>query len=84
MPELSYHLRLSKTVTYRKEKPFPSNCSDQTNINTFPGIYNRETCLYINSEINVFKNHGITRDFSRLFIPTNIRSKYKRNWQHDN
>ena len=83
MPELSYHLRLSKTITYRKEKSFPSNCSDQTNINTFPGIYNRETCLYINSEINVFKKHGITRDFSRLFIPTNIRSKYKINWQHD-
>ena len=83
VPEFSYDLKLSKTVTYRKEKPFSSNCSNRTNINTFPGIYNRETCFFLNNEINVFKKYGITRDFTRHFIPNNIRNKYKKNWQHD-
>ena len=83
VPEFGYDLKLSKTVTYRKEKPFPSNCSNRTNINTFPGTYNRETCFFINSEINVFKNYGLTRDFTRHFIPNNIGTKYKKNWQHD-
>ena len=83
VPEFSYDLMLSKTVTYRKEKPFPSNCSNRTNINTFPGIYNQETCFFLSSEINVFKKYRITRDVTRHFIPNNIRSKYKKNWQHD-
>ena len=83
VPEFSYYLKLSKTVTYRKEKPFPSNCSNRTNINAFPGIYNQETCFLLNSDINVLRKYGITRDISRLFIPNNIRSKYKKNWQHD-
>lgn len=83
VPEFSYYLNLSKTVTYRKEKPFSSNCSNRANINTFPGIYNRETCFFLNNEINVFKKYGRTRDFTRHFIPNNIRNKYKKNLQHD-
>ena len=82
VPEFSYHLELSKTVTYRKEKPFPSNCSNKTNIDNFPGVYNRETCLLINNDLNVFKKYGITRDISRHFLPNNIRHKYTKNWQH--
>ena len=83
VPEFSYHLQLSKTVIYRKEKPFPSNCSQQTNINGFPGVYNRETCLLINNDLEVFKKYGITRDISRHFIPKNMKSKYRKNWHND-
>ena len=83
VPEFSYHLELSKTVTYRKEKPFPSKCSNRSNIDIFPGVYNRETCLLINNDLNVFKKYGITRDITRRFLPNNIRRKYSKNWQHD-
>lgn len=83
VPEFRYHLELSKTVTYRKKNPFPSNCSNGTNIDTFPGVYNRETCLLFNSDLNVLKKYGITRDISRHFLPSNFRRKYSKNWQHD-
>ena len=83
VPEFDYHLQLSKTVTYRKEKPFPSNCAHHTNINGFPGVYNREACLLINNDLEVFKKYGITRDISRHFIRKNIKSKYKKNWHNE-
>ena len=81
VPEFTYHLQLSKIVIYRKEKPFPSNCSHQTNINGFPGAYNRETCLLINNDLEIFKKYGITRDITKLFIPSSMRSKYNKNWK---
>ena len=82
-PGLRYKLKLSKTVTIRKQKPFTSKCTFKTKKHLFPGLYNRRTCLRVYKDIEMLKKYGITRDITRSFIPKEIKEKYKQIFRHN-
>ena len=63
---------LSKTVTIRKPKPFPSNCTYKTKEHKFPGLYSQTVCHYFNHEISMYQRNITTKSFGRYYIPKDI------------
>lgn len=66
---------LSKTVTMRKPKPLPSNCTYKTKEHKFPGLYSQVVCHYFNHEISMYKRNITTKSFARYYIPNDIINK---------
>ena len=66
---------LSKTVTMRKPKPFPSNYTYKTKEHKFPGLYSQVVCHYFTPEISMYKRNITTKSFGRYYIPNDIMNK---------
>ena len=67
-PERRYLLKLKKTITKRLPHPFPSNCTYKQKYHHFPGAYNREACLIMNRNIEIYKKYGLLSDASARYV----------------
>ena len=75
-PGDDYIMRLSKTVTIRKPKPYQSQCTFKTKQHYFPGIYNQQVCQTVSNDIKLFKSSGRTQEFTKHLFPKDILNKY--------
>ena len=66
-----YHVRLSKTGTIRKPKPYHLQCTFKTKQHYFSGLYNQQVCKTVNHDFELFKQTGTTLEFRRHFFPRN-------------
>ena len=71
-PEKSYTVHLKKIVSKRLPHPYPSKCTNKTEEHTFPGLYNKRTCLHANRYINSYKKTKIMTQLGRNYIPEKL------------
>ena len=64
-----YHIKLSKTVTIRKPKPYKSQCTFKTKQHYFSGLYNQQVCKTVNYDFELYERKGTTLEFTRHLFP---------------
>lgn len=75
-PEKRYLLKITKRITKRLPHPFPSKCSNKTKDHHFPGAYDRETCVAINRNIEIFKKHEEFSDLGKYSLQLAMGDKF--------
>ena len=58
LPNLLYHVTLSKTAIICKQYPCPSHCTYKTRERKFPGLYNQDVCKFVNNDSELVKTLG--------------------------
>ena len=75
-PEKRYLLKITKRITKRLPQPFPSKCSNKTKDHHFPGAYDRETCVAVNRNIEIFKKHEEFSDLGKYSLQRAMGDKF--------
>ena len=75
-PGDDYIMRLSKTVTIRKPKPYQSKDTFKTMQYYFPGICNQHVYQTVSNDIKLFISSWRTQEFTRHVNPKDILKKY--------
>ena len=77
-----YHVRLSKTVTIRKPKPYKSQCTFKTKQHYFSGLYNQQVCKTVNYDFELYEKKGTTLEFTRHLFPRNAFNRSRLDETH--
>ena len=78
-PSKHYQIKIDKTVIKRLPAPFPTKCANHKMNDIYPGKYSRYGCIESHNSIAMYKECGDIFDYSRKYIPLDIKEKYKRN-----